>query len=85
MQIITILSSKATSAPDLAPHAATTFLASEPVPGFIRKVRLSEHGLTVSHGSASVLIPLSEILHLAETAEPALLPAPSSPASSTPN
>lgn len=56
------------------PRGILTTLYDEPVPGFIRHVKLGSAGLVIRTGLATVAIPLPELLRLAEEADPALAP-----------
>ncbi len=49
-------------------HHATVI--DEPTPGLARVVRMSPAGLLFERGSACVAIPMSDLLRLAESAEP---------------
>jgi hypothetical protein len=77
MKIITRLSSETVSdIPTNLPSQLISAAMDEPKPGFLRAVQLTGAGVFVRHGGhAAVLIPMEEILRLAEAAEPNLRPA----------
>lgn len=56
----------------------------EPIPGFIRQVKLSAEGVTIVHAGQAVRIPLPLLIALAAQVDPTLSPASPSVNSVTP-
>lgn len=81
MKVLTKLQCGEVSEAASAPVNGLAWVASQPVPGCIRKVCLSAEGVTVMRGTTTgeqlqVRIPLDQVLMLAEAAEPGIAPAP---------
>lgn len=50
-------------------------VVDEPIPGFIRQIKLSPEGVTIVHAGRAVRIPLPLLIALAAQVDPAISPA----------
>jgi hypothetical protein len=79
MKIYQSLSGVAVEGQWQEPLGIRAAMHDEPQPGFIRLVSLGPRGLSVKGQGKAVAFPLSELMKLAEQAEPALKPKPAGP------
>lgn len=74
LKVATALQGAALAEGTVALPARVSVVSDEPRPGFIRQVSLGPEGLSVHRVDCGVLLPLGELLRLAEELEPRLKP-----------
>lgn len=74
MKVLTDLTAQIADADWREARGIVSMVCDEPQPGFLRLVSLGAEGVIIRHGHTAVGVPLSELLRLAEQAEPAMQP-----------